>query len=110
MEERSQLTTKSTVETAVKRIVDVVGPLRIILFGSAARGQLGSHSDLDMLVVVRTGTHRRRTAQRIYRALFGTGHAVDVVVVTEDDLVLHRHNAGMIIGIALEEGRELYAA
>lgn len=34
----------------VRRIVAVAEPDRIILFGSAARGQMGPHSDLDLLV------------------------------------------------------------
>ena len=98
------------VQDVVARIVDVAAPVRIVLFGSAARDEAGAHSDLDVLVVVRPGTHRRRTAQRIYRALLGVGHAVDVIVVTEEDLERHKDNAGMIIGTALGEGRELYAA
>jgi predicted nucleotidyltransferase len=35
----------------VARIVAVTAPERIILFGSAARGQLGPNSDLDLLVI-----------------------------------------------------------
>ena len=33
-----------------RRIVDAVHPLRIILFGSAARGEAGPDSDVDFLV------------------------------------------------------------
>ena len=36
----------------VRRVVDSVHPFRIILFGSAARGEMGPNSDLDALVVV----------------------------------------------------------
>ena len=36
----------------VRRVVDSVHPLRIILFGSAARGEMGPNSDLDALIVV----------------------------------------------------------
>jgi predicted nucleotidyltransferase len=35
----------------VARIVKVAKPEQIILFGSAARGQMGPHSDVDLLVV-----------------------------------------------------------
>jgi UTP:GlnB (protein PII) uridylyltransferase len=38
-------------DEAVRRVVDVAHPDRIILFGSAARGQMGPDSDLDLLVV-----------------------------------------------------------
>lgn len=57
------------IEELVRRIVEFVHPLRIILFGSAARGEMGPDSDFDVLVVMPDGTHRRRTAQEIYRHL-----------------------------------------
>ncbi len=36
----------------VRRTVQAVDPVRIILFGSAARGKMGPNSDLDILVVI----------------------------------------------------------
>jgi predicted nucleotidyltransferase len=98
------------IESAVERIVSAASPLRIILFGSAARQEIGPNSDLDMMVVIPTGRHRRKTAQKIYRNMIDLGFAVDVVVVTEEDLERFAENPGMIIGAALKEGRELYAA
>ncbi len=73
-------------DEVVKRTVRAVQPLRIILFGSAARGTMGQDSDLDLLVVVPDGVHRRRTAQAVYKSLRGIGFAKDVVVVTESDV------------------------
>ena len=40
----------------VRRIVEVAHPRQIILFGSAARGDMGPQSDIDVLVVVPDGT------------------------------------------------------
>lgn len=40
----------------VKRTVEAVRPLRIILFGSAARGEMGPDSDIDLLVVMPEGS------------------------------------------------------
>ena len=40
-----------------QRIVETANPLKIILFGSAARGELGPNSDLDILVVIPSGIH-----------------------------------------------------
>ena len=94
----------------VRRIVEAVHPIRIILFGSAARGEAGPDSDIDVLVVMPEGTHRRRTAQYIYERLLGIGVPVDVVVVTARDLDEHKDDAGLIYGTALREGEELYAA
>jgi predicted nucleotidyltransferase len=94
----------------VKRTVEAVHPLRIILFGSAARDAMGPDSDLDLLVVVPDGAHRRRTAQAIYRSLAGLGFAKDVVVATESDLRQYGDNPSLVIYPALIQGKELYHA
>ena len=94
----------------VKRIIEIVHPRKIILFGSAARGEMGQNSDFDLLVIVPSGMHRRRTAQKIYRNLIGVGFASDIIVITEDDIKQFKDNIGMVIRPALEEGRVLYAA
>lgn len=94
----------------VKRIVDAVHPLQIILFGSAARGEMGPDSDFDLLVVMPDGTHRRHTAQFIYRTVRGTKVPYDVVVATPSDLEQYRESVGLIFQTVMEEGRELYAA
>ena len=49
-------------DEVVQRIVAVADPEKIILFGPAARGELGPDSDLDLLVV-KSGVHRRKLAQ-----------------------------------------------
>ncbi len=98
------------VDELVQRIVEVAHPLRIILFGSAARGAMRPHSDLDVLVVMPDGVHRRKTAQEIYRHLWGFGFAKDIIVVTESDIREYGANPYMIIKSALEEGKELYHA
>ena len=94
----------------VRRIVEAVEPLRIILFGSTARGEEGPFSDVDVLVVVNEGMHRRKSAQLIYRRLQGVGIAVDVVVATPSDLEQYRDSPGLIYRQAIREGKELYAA
>jgi predicted nucleotidyltransferase len=95
---------------AVRRIVEQVHPLRIILFGSVARDEQSVESDVDLLVVMPEGTHKRHTAQMLYRGLRGLPVAVDVLVTTEVDLHRHKDNPGLAYGTILEEGRELYAA
>ena len=94
----------------IQSVVTSVRPLRIILFGSAARGELGPDSDLDVLVVMPQGTHRRKTAQQLYRQIAGLGMPFYIVVATPEDLELHRSNPGLIYGEILREGMEVYAA
>lgn len=97
------------VET-IKRILSVIQPTKVILFGSAARGEMHENSDIDLLIVTPAGTHRRKTAQKIYRNMIGVGFAADIVVITEDDLERYKEHHGMIIHQALEDGRVIYAA
>ncbi|MEO5371989.1 MAG: nucleotidyltransferase domain-containing protein [Magnetococcus sp. DMHC-1] len=87
-----------------------VHPLRIILFGSAAREEMGPNSDLDLLVIMPNGVHRRQTARRVYRALRGMGISKDIIVATEQDLLDYGREPSLIIAPALAEGKELYHA
>jgi predicted nucleotidyltransferase len=99
-----------SINETVRRIVKTVQPKKIILFGSAARGEMTPNSDIDLLVVVPSGRHRRKSAQKIYRNLIGVGFAVDIVVVTEDDVEQFKDNVAMVIRTALQEGTVLYVA
>lgn len=101
---------KTEIDELVERIVDLVHPLRIILFGSAARGQAGPDSDIDVMVVMPDGTHRRHTAMDLYQRLSGISAAVDIVVATPTDLEKHKDTIGLIYKKVLQEGREIYAA
>lgn len=98
------------VDRLVNEIVNAVHPLRIIAFGSAARGEMGQDSDIDVMVVMPEGVHRRRTAQKLYRQIVGLGTPFDIIVATPEDLERHRDNIGLIYQTVLQEGVEVYAA
>ena len=70
---------------------------------------MGTHSDVDILVVVPENTPRRRTAQAISMNLFGLPGGVDVIVATEKDLREYGDNFSLVYDPALREGREIYA-
>ena len=94
----------------VQRIVEEIHPLRIIIFGSAARDEMNQDSDIDILVVMPDGTHRRHTAQYLYRNIRGIGVPFDILVATPSDLEKHKDNIGLIYRTVLQEGRVVYAA
>lgn len=106
----SPTTLQASLEEIIRRIVEVAHPDRIILFGSAARGELGPDSDIDLLVVKSDVEHRGHLSEDIYMNLSGIGVPVDIVVVTPEDIERFRHKVGTIIRPALRDGREVYAA
>jgi len=91
----------------VRRIVEVAQPEKIILFGSAVRGEMDQNSDLDLLVI-KSGAHRRHLAQAIYRRLIGVGFPVDIIVVTPEDINRYGNAIGLVLEPALKEGKVVY--
>jgi hypothetical protein len=71
-----------------------------------ARGDMGEHSDLDVLVIVPDGVHRRKTAQTIYRGLRGLGFAVDIVDAIPSDIRDYGWNPSLILYPAFRRGRK----
>lgn len=101
------MTENSALSEIISRVVEVADPERIILFGSAARGEMKPGSDLDLLVI-KSGAHRRKLAQEIYRNLLGLGQPVDVVVVRPEDIERYGDSHPLVIKGALEEGKVIY--
>ena len=93
----------------VEATIEIAQPQRIILFGSAARGEMNADSDLDLLVIAET-RDRRATARRIRRARPRRSAPVDVVVTTAIEVEANRHDPCCFIHDALREGRVLYDA
>ena len=100
---------QTILDNIIRRIVEVAGPEKIILFGSAARGHMNRHSDVDLLIV-KACVHRRSLARQIRRKLYGTRMAVDVIVVTPEDVERYKDSHALIIKPALQEGRVIYEA
>ena len=55
---------QSILEDIVRRVVEVAQPERIILFGSAVRGEMGPNSDVDLLII-KDGQHSLDLSGRI---------------------------------------------
>ncbi len=92
----------------IRRVVATAHPQKIALFGSAARGKMGASSDVDLLVIKGGKFDQGRLTEEIYRNLYGVGQAVDIIVVTPEQVEQHRETHWLVIGPALREGREVY--
>lgn len=95
---------------AVERIVEGFDPLKVILFGSLARGEANYHSDIDLLVVfleVKREDKHDLTVE-ILRALAGLPAPKDVVVTDLDEIERRGNLVGSVLRPALREGKVLY--
>lgn len=101
---------KSKLDELVRRIVEAVHPLRIILFGSAARGEMRENSDLDVMVVMPEGTNRSETAGLLYERMIGMKIPIDILVATEDDMERYREMKGTVHRQIAREGKDIYVA
>jgi predicted nucleotidyltransferase len=101
---------KEKLEEIIRRVIQVAQPERIILFGSAAKGKMGPHSDVDLLVIKKGEFHQGRLTGEIYMNLHGVGQAVDVIIVTPEQVEKYRNNHYLVIAPALREGKEVYHA
>jgi predicted nucleotidyltransferase len=95
----------------VRRIVEVSGASRVILFGSRARNEEREDSDVDLFVIVPGQAEERNEKRRaISHALFERWIPLDIIVRSEDD-VRRAISLGdpFIVDDILREGRVLYA-
>ncbi|MGQ0742867.1 MAG: nucleotidyltransferase domain-containing protein [Acidimicrobiales bacterium] len=96
------------VPEVVADIVDACGPLRVILFGSVARGDDGPDSDIDLLIQLETiapssKVERMAEIRRTVRASV----AMDILVTDATELALRGDLPG-ILRVARREGETVY--
>jgi predicted nucleotidyltransferase len=91
-----------------KRIGREFHPLRIILFGSYARGEQTADSDLDLLVVFPGPVDKAVEAVKIRRAIGRINTGVDVVVSSAQEVAEWEHVTGTLYYYARKEGRLVY--
>jgi predicted nucleotidyltransferase len=72
------------IERAAHTLAETAGsPLRVILFGSHARGEARAGSDLDFLVIEPEVSDRHAEMVRLRSALHGMRRPIDVLVYSE---------------------------
>ena len=99
---------KDVVVMMVERIVRQFDPIRIILFGSRARGESRLDSDVDLLVVLPTVTNKRQIVIAIRRALNGVPASKDIIVTTPLEIAERGNVIGDVLRPALREGKVIY--
>jgi predicted nucleotidyltransferase len=101
---------QALIQEAARRILRAAPPgTRLVLFGSAARGEANEHSDLDFLVIEPTVADPIRESVRLDRTLDGMLIPADIIVRSQESVRKWRDVYGTVINAALDEGLELAA-
>ena len=94
----------------VRRILSIARPDRIILFGSAAAGQMTRDSDVDILVVERSPSDTREERNRIAESLGDLQFPIDVFVIATERFEESKNIFGGLAYPAHKYGRVIYEA
>ena len=92
----------------IHRMCKVGHPLKIVLFGSRARGEAHPESDLDLLVIEESTLPRYKRSARYRRSLIGLFPAKDIVVWTPEEIRDWSKVPDAFINVILNEGKVLY--
>jgi len=101
---------ESLVEEIVRRVLAAAAPDKIILFGSAATGEMTRDSDIDLLIVEPDPGDRRKKSVRVHHALRGLGYPFDVIVISTEWFEESKNVIGGIAYPANKYGKVIYEA
>ncbi|MBN1508299.1 MAG: nucleotidyltransferase domain-containing protein [Sedimentisphaerales bacterium] len=100
------------IEEMVRTVVDEVEPRRIYLFGSYARGDQTTDSDVDLLIVEDQGfgpdRDRWSELKRIRRALRPFRVPKDILVYSQEEFAAWEQSVNHVVARAVREGKLLY--
>ncbi|HET7034112.1 MAG TPA: nucleotidyltransferase domain-containing protein [Thermomicrobiaceae bacterium] len=108
-----QLSTALVADLAcvLERLVAALGPERIHVFGSQARGEATADSDIDLLLVVPKATEPGyRLDQAAYCAAGSHSLRLDILVMPQEEFEWRTRALSSLPATVLREGHLLYAA
>ncbi|MFZ5452808.1 MAG: nucleotidyltransferase domain-containing protein [Thermodesulfobacteriota bacterium] len=101
---------QNLVEEIISRILAVTPAERIILFGSAASGEMTRDSDIDLLVLKSAPGNPRQESVRVRQALIGLDHPFDIIVMATERFEESKEVIGGLAYPANKYGKVIYEA
>jgi predicted nucleotidyltransferase len=96
------------IESIVRQIISKYHPIKIILFGSAARGDLSKANDLDFLIIKDDVPHYGIDRMRELDEIIEREMAADMLVYRQAEFDERLALGDPFIKSILKEGRVLY--
>lgn len=96
------------IEDITRQIIDKYNPEKIILFGSAARGESGSDSDADFLIIKKNTPHYGADRIRQLSRIIKRSIAVDFLVYRPEEFDRRLEMGDPFLKAILKEGKVLH--
>jgi predicted nucleotidyltransferase len=93
---------------AVQKIVQELNPEKIVLFGSYAYGTPNPHSDVDLLVIMKTKAALKERSWAVSRLLLPRPFPVDILVKTPGEVKKGLETGDFFLKEILTKGKVLY--
>lgn len=100
---------QQNIDAVKNRIVDLLHPEKIILFGSYSEDSADEDSDLDILVIHKTNIPRKERRLPIRKALRDFNFPMDIVIYTPEEIEDWKEVPMAFITRIVSEGKTIYA-
>ncbi len=102
-------TEEAALQAVVDRLVAVLQPEAIYLFGSRARGEHTPESDFDLLVITRSEDGEAACDyERVYAPIAGMGIGCNIVPCPKHEFEAEKSAKTGLVRTVLREGRPVY--
>ncbi len=91
------------------KILSVVKPVKIVLFGSYAYGKATEDSDIDILVIEKEVVSKMEEKRKIRSSLKDIEYPKDILVVSEEEYNFYSSKFGSIFKEINEKGEVLWS-
>ena len=96
------------IEVVARKIAEQTKAKAVVLFGSHARGQAGTDSDVDLLVIAESDLPRHKRSRQLHLMFKPYPFAMDILVYTPREVEQERQFELSFISRVLREGKRLY--
>ena len=105
---RVDLDFEKEIESITTQLIEKYGPEKIILFGSAARGETGPDSDADFLIIKKQTPYYGSDRIRELSPIIERNIPVDFLVYRPEEFEKRLEMGDPFLKAILKEGRVLY--
>jgi predicted nucleotidyltransferase len=85
-----------------------INALRVILFGSYARGEANDNSDVDLMIIAESDLPRFKRSRELYKLFRPYPFGMDLVVYTPQEFERGKRSPVSFVSTVLREGKTLY--